>query len=712
MCVWIEDADGIVMNEKSLDIVYRNTRIDSFLKSSKRLGISGIKGQGKTFLLKVKRAQSEKTDSIDCFPKNIMVDQLDSAIVINSSIKKYLEDYTKWVSLWKIAIAITIIKADIIRPRKRNHFINNAPEQIRGLYNLDNDNYRPSVYINHMLQMKRKELKAIIDYTSKLLEILQTIHHAVHIFIDKSDQAFSVDIHRILGDSKMSRGPRNASYWQYCQYALANASYDIFSNTNQHIKVYYSIRQEALIDTHDIAPNLKKNIESYIINLEYSKKDLKSMFDMYVHNENDDNLNSSDLRDSNPVKAFLGIDTINNERLSKDESAFDYIYRHSLKRPSDIMKICKHLSLDNKEIDIIKVRTTVNECSSDILNMYIAELSPFLPYDLSNLFFHINTNILDIGYIKTICNRFTNQRTVEFACTKDCINCKIAHPFSLLFNIGLLGIIKKDIENNQTVQSFNRIGDAVFLENIIQLPKSDYYFIHPCLMDVIKKARDTYGLKYSLSESYIIGDGYHYDNSSKETKEKVDETISKASFQLQKENIFISSTIDDLVKERDTIRSVLVKRGYATIMSEKDDFPIDAKILNNFHSHDYCLKTLTECGCLISIIGKKFGGEYAGENYKELCEEIRELSEGRILKPSISLMEYYLAVKKKLHHYVFIDLQYDDEEIRNELWDERVITEYKFITHIQENGKIIDNWISRYSDLDDLEMRVKNLILP
>lgn len=55
MCVWIEDADAIEITDKALKVVYQNERVGRFINSSKMLGISGIKGQGKTFLLKVKR---------------------------------------------------------------------------------------------------------------------------------------------------------------------------------------------------------------------------------------------------------------------------------------------------------------------------------------------------------------------------------------------------------------------------------------------------------------------------------------------------------------------------------------------------------------------------------------------------------------------------------------------------------------------------------
>ena len=59
MCVWIEDADAIDMESKALNMVYINTRVKSFLNGKNTLGIAGVKGQGKTFLLKVKRKKAQ-----------------------------------------------------------------------------------------------------------------------------------------------------------------------------------------------------------------------------------------------------------------------------------------------------------------------------------------------------------------------------------------------------------------------------------------------------------------------------------------------------------------------------------------------------------------------------------------------------------------------------------------------------------------------------
>jgi len=63
-------------------------------------------------------------------------------------------------------------------------------------------------------------------------------------------------------------------------------------------------------------------------------------------------------------------------------------------------------------------------------------------------------------------------------------------------------------------------------------------------------------------------------------------------------------------------------RGYNPIMSEKNNFPINASELQGVHSHDYCIDKLLECGSVIFIIGTEYGGEYAGKKYKKLQQEI------------------------------------------------------------------------------------------
>lgn len=50
--------------------------------------------------------------TVTCFPRDEMVDTLDSTININKSLNKVLSNYYEWVNLWKISIAITIITSE------------------------------------------------------------------------------------------------------------------------------------------------------------------------------------------------------------------------------------------------------------------------------------------------------------------------------------------------------------------------------------------------------------------------------------------------------------------------------------------------------------------------------------------------------------------------------------------------------------------------
>lgn len=107
MCVWTEDADAIKWDDKQLKMIYANQRIKDYLHSNRKLGVAATKGQGKTFLIKAKRAQYQALSSsvddnnIACFPKDDMVDTLDSTVNIDKSLNKLLCNYPEWVNLWK-----------------------------------------------------------------------------------------------------------------------------------------------------------------------------------------------------------------------------------------------------------------------------------------------------------------------------------------------------------------------------------------------------------------------------------------------------------------------------------------------------------------------------------------------------------------------------------------------------------------------------------
>ena len=715
--IWLEDADAIKIGDDIKSMLFLNVRIKDYLSSNRILGIAGTKGQGKTFLIKTKRnffqklRNYENDSSITCFPKDNMVDTLDSAIRPHRSIRKKLDDYDVWVSLWKYSIAMTIIKSpecknlftDDSDERENRHFKSLSKISKFILSSVDNHNCRPTVILNKLLEKDISDLKIVLSDVSHLLQLLNYIKSAFYIFIDKIDQAFFNEVFKTGGRGK------NESFWQYCQYALANASYDIFSNINSHIKVFYTIRHEALLDSHHMARNTCRNIEAYIMELKYSKQDLFEMFKIYVNNESDDNLFDAGLKQADEEKAFIGVSKIQHSYMKDvEEALFDYIYRHSLRRPYDIMKLCNELYLHGvKNLDIQNIKRIINDVAVKILQQYFSEIGPFIACtknDIDNLLGSINTNAFDMNYMQFVCERFNSEFGNISSCKKDCINCSFIHPFSALYNIGLLGYVESTPANPELIQSFLPIGESKLKVNEHNIKASELYFLHPSLCDLARNIREKRNKAFQSSQKTIFGDEITINH---DVIDAIKMNLQKLTDELNNEKIFISSTIEDLGSERLALRKLLFTMGMYPILSESDEFPY-----GEVDSHDHCIDEMLKCKNLIFIIGKEYGGEYGGSKYKDYVDIIKEQSKGKIVNPSISLMEYFVAKNNKIDCKVLILKEISNVKKAREEYpnvDDKVFAMINFINHRRKDDGNRSNWFVPFSDEEELVRKVKNI---
>lgn len=738
MCVWTEDADVIRFGEKSLKIVYQNQIIKDYLKSNRRLGISGTKGQGKTFLLKVKRScfqgktEDENDNSyITCFPIDMMTDTLDSAIttpslnndtfIINKSLNAYLKDYKVWVQMWKLSVAVTIINS-----KEFSHLYNDKDFRYlnrisKNLLTIDNSKSRPCLVFSHLLNLNIKDFTTILQDTNYFIQLLDKINSAIYIFIDKVEQAFSTEIEK-FSSKKDTIYQQNVSYWQYAQYSLADAAYQLFSSVNSHIKVFYTIRHEALLDSFHLAPNTCQNIESYLSELIYTQDDIFEMFKIYIENEDEENLCLPEEKLTNPEKAFFGLDTIKHVYVSDaNEKIFAYLYRHSLRRPRDVMAICRALYLKNpKKLTLQIIRHTINDISNNVLKKYLQEVTPFITCndeEIYRLLKCMNTNFFDFTYIQYVCQRYNIYHTKTDECYKNCMSCKNAHPFSTLYNIGLIGCLKNSFANPIYAQRFLPLGESKLKINEYDLPNSPLYCLHPCLCDVSRNSRNYLHHNFVTTNEVICGEGIQVSDEkiSNITKSLLDRIV-----EMNKEKIFISSTIYDLSKERNAIKKSLFKEGYYPVLSESEEFTYAP---NDVDSHDHCIDELLKCNTMIFIIGDKYGGKYVGEKYKSYIEEIKKESNKKITEPSISLMEFFAAKKNGLSYYVFVKKDvleqqklYNQEKSKSEnkefdfiTCDLEVFKIINFVNHIKINGKRAGNWFIPFKSIADLKTRLSKL---
>lgn len=717
MCVWLPDADAIEMNSNALNILFVNNRINSFLsKESKSHGISGIKGQGKTFLIKMKRKTIQKgyeDKKVSCYPINRMVSVLDRSLAIKESIYNYLEDFSVWINIWKLSLVITLMQDPESNIYYKNISFNDMKRVepiLNKLFIMENSTLSITNVFSKLLKLDKKNLNILVRSTNELLLYLDRINYGVCFFIDKTDQAFSLDKYPPFGSTKASTGPRNASFWQYAQFSLAIMSYDI-NNINNHIKVYFTLRNEALVDAEKLDQNSFRNVKSYIMNLDYSKQELREMFEMYIKAEDESLLKNPSNLKTDVSKAFVGFNKIDHQYINKSEDIFDYIYRHSMKRPCDIMSICKDISNNLNHLDKYYLRQTVNKSARTCLKNYLAEQKPFLSCDFNELLevlVGVNTNVFTLHFMKNACDRYNLSKNNVRRCTRNCLDCQSLQPFSVLYNIGLLGYIKE----NTNEMFFSKPGHSIISLNSHSLTNHKLFFLHPCLTDLVSLARRNRNLNFYYNNYLIVSDGNIITNSDIKAAMKNFKSYYK---KMTDEKIFVSSTVNDLKKERSILRDRIFKLNKTPIMSEYEDFRYISDL--KLHSHDVCIKEALTCKNLIFIVGRKYGGNYSGINYEQIREKIKKDSKEKIISPSISLMEFYAFKNKKDKYYhIFVSemimncLRDDEKRIEQDI-DKEIITEVNFLNHLANSEKVHGNWFHVYKDMDDFEQRINSLIL-
>lgn len=717
MCMWIVDADQLELSDfnDEIDVLYSTDIVNSFVYDDRKLGIEAPKGIGKTFLLKCKRMISQKK-GIMCLPQDVMCDILDK-VTFCSSMSKYMEDYVNWVDLWKAAISISIHKA-LVKEEELRDVLATPLDKL--YWDIFRNPYLITAcqIMNVCLNSDRADVRNMQVRIPQYLSINRSIHQPIHVFIDKTDQALRDNIHFIDGASKMSRGPSNRSFWAYGQLALSEASYQLFIQ-NTHIRVFFSIRSEALVGAEQFT-NLFLQLRSYIVKLEYEYSDLRKMFIHYIQLESDRWLASPELRFDNPEKAFLGIDNITHGYV-KDvngdymiEQLFRYLFRHTLKRPRDVMHICYRLcysgirELDNDNDIQRKARHIVNKESRLLLQAYLREMGPFV-FDLHQnkweLFWRkVDTNVFTYEYMKEICKSI-NTSFPEEVCINNCKSCKNFKPFSALYNTGLLGIVQtNNVETDSSIIYFQPTGESVLQSNEDLLPYSKLYFLHPMATNKAEATRIEQNSIFSLCKNLIVGDGYELRDSIINTVRDQDNIRLRQRLGKEK-SVFLSSTCHDLYDYREMLYRELMRYDYHVVMSERNDFGMPTEEVN---SYDYCLDKVLECSQLIFIIGKRYGGIYRGKKYKHIANEIAKLN-SKLTEPSISLMEFYLAKKSGIATRVFTkkdiynerstyEKNKDDENFKPAFVEDiRVFEIISTITRL-ETG----NWFKTFMDLADL----------
>ncbi|KUL20443.1 P-loop ATPase, Sll1717 family [Chlorobium limicola] len=511
----IEDID--------YELIERTESIASFFCEDQYRFIIATKGLGKSLLLLSKRRLFEDTYLI---PEHLPLD-VPSVNLLGlskeSQARLFERDYFSLI--WSLSIVLSIVKRLSLISNEQNHI----SVSLREILDSDNYNTVADFFGILIVEVDSKQFfeDLLPDYNKTLLPIVRGIKKPVVAFIDNVDECFE------------SHGDMSREIWYEAQMSLMKSVYDL-GRINSKIKIFVSIRKEAFLK---LDTEMLLQYKSVSLELEYSKDELKDIFERNIKK---DQANHLFKRSGDPVSSFVGVGSIKHGLVEEEEDVFDYIYRHTLRRPRDLMEIggaiskCKLRERDpNTEMGLQKFKIIVNNAGTNIAKQYISEVLPHLSIsqkDLSRLYPLIDSNVISEHRVKAICMELNGN---DAACLhRDCKKCtgKI-HVFCELYKVGLLGYIDmSSTEKGKYVQVFEKVGDKTF-DEVGLLPKSGYYLIHPVLDGLLRINNERY--KNNINIKNIIGYDRDWIFDKSRNDDRIEENKGEVRVDIEKEKISI-----------------------------------------------------------------------------------------------------------------------------------------------------------------------------
>jgi len=394
------DAADLPSNSNVLNnLVYKNYPVNEFLnRESYYRCVCSPAGLGKTLLLNLKRNIMEE-QGYTCIPSNQeLIDRLNpDDLIIKNNNAKLLDSVSQWENIWKISIILCTLKKhyrnlENTEKQEKNQTQNTFGQSfIQSISDICSQSIfistvfcnmaynKPSDIIKGILQLSKKEFALLIEKNlGELVSIYACIHTNYAIFIDNVDELNKTpndgqDIY--YGSEELVKivyGKFNPKLWFYMQIGLLLAEYRL-SRENSHIKIFISMRKEAY-DCIDKYSSMVDKFKSHACILRYSSDDLKNILENYLSICSKRYFLNDINKANSYYKAFFGVSEVYHSYANEKEDIFNYIYRHSLKRPRDIMRFCKSI-VENRGKDIKEV---INVVASEIVKEYLNECDKFL----------------------------------------------------------------------------------------------------------------------------------------------------------------------------------------------------------------------------------------------------------------------------------------------------------------------------------------------
>jgi class 3 adenylate cyclase len=474
---WTVDADDIrVAEDFDESLLHRTPEIDAFLTPERddKFIVIGTKGFGKTLLLKAKRILYQRGGQAICLPSGNLLDKpIGDKIFSRESITFFAASPLPWSKVWLAAIALATLKqagaTDGLKLGPR-------------LSGLVGDARLHSV-IDHfvrLLDFTPSELQRCATETDgHLVPRLRALNSPCAIFIDGIDEYFNKHVEDVPVNPSVT-GELSPNVWYFAQLGLVEVAYQL-RRINHHLKVFAAIRKEA----YARLPQRTAMVQQYrgsAVDIVYSPASLREIFVNNVRLVKGDRMVHPARVRTHPLEAFLGRAGVTDTYTREEEDAFEYICRHTLLRPRDLMTIGDRLAAlrpDERRHEQ-RLKEAVNQVAAEIAHEYLNEIAPYIgDLELDRLFHRLPGHILTRAEVEAL----LEEHSVGASEGKD--------AFCALYRVGLLGYVQHDRVRGAWRQRFLRPGEATLETNGV-LPRATHYLVHPVLSDVIARVNPAF----------------------------------------------------------------------------------------------------------------------------------------------------------------------------------------------------------------------------
>ncbi len=477
MRAWTVDADDIrVAEDFDESLLHRTPEIDAFLTPGRddKFIVIGTKGFGKTLLLKAKRILYQREGNAICLPSGNLLDKpIGDKIFSREAIAFFAASPLPWTKVWLSAIAVTTLKhvgatdGLSVNPRLGG-LIGDA--RLHGVID----------HFVRLLDFTPSELqRCATDTDGHLVPRLRMLNSPLTIFIDGIDEYFNKHVEDLPVNPSVT-GELAPNVWYFSQLGLVEVAYQL-RRINHHLKVFAAIRKEA----YARLPQRTAMVQQYrgsAVDIVYSPESLREIFVNNVRLVKSERMVQPERAKAHPLEAFLGRASVTDTYTREEEDAFEYICRHTLLRPRDLMTIGDRIGAlrPDERRNEHRLKEAVNQASTEIAHEYLAEIAPYIgDLELEQLFHRLPGHILSRAEVEAIFEEHSAGTGVP------------RHVFCALYRVGLLGYVQHDRVRGEWRQRFLRPGEAT-LEPDGVLPRATHYLLHPVLSDVVGRVNPAF----------------------------------------------------------------------------------------------------------------------------------------------------------------------------------------------------------------------------